>query len=57
MERKRGGKKGGSSVLTEDGEYLLQCYEALKKEVDFVLKKWKISNKQNYSKKRQRVKD
>jgi molybdate transport system regulatory protein len=42
VERKRGGKKGGSSVLTEDGEYLLQFYETLKNRVDTTLKEWKV---------------
>ncbi|MGD2246936.1 MAG: LysR family transcriptional regulator [Candidatus Methanofastidiosia archaeon] len=46
VERKRGGKKGGSSVLTEDGEYLLQVYETFKNKVDTVLKEWILDIRQ-----------
>ncbi|MBU7014446.1 MAG: LysR family transcriptional regulator [Theionarchaea archaeon] len=33
VERKRGGKSGGSSCLTEEGERLLRKYEQLKETV------------------------
>lgn len=47
VERKRGGKKGGSSVLTEEGESLLQCYETLKKKIDSALREWKLNTQKN----------
>ncbi|KYK37613.1 MAG: LysR family transcriptional regulator [Theionarchaea archaeon] len=37
VERKRGGKTGGSSALTAEGEVLLQEYEQLKRAVEKVL--------------------
>ncbi len=37
VERKRGGKKGGSSALTREGRTLLKEYENLKMKVEKVL--------------------
>lgn len=37
VEKRRGGKSGGSSTLTVDGKSLLQVYERLKKAVETAL--------------------
>lgn len=38
VEKKRGGKTGGSSVLTQEGELLLKEYEQLKMAVERALR-------------------
>ncbi|MGC1122081.1 MAG: LysR family transcriptional regulator [Candidatus Methanofastidiosia archaeon] len=39
VERKRGGKSGGSSALTDEGEHLLKKYEQVKEIVEEALEK------------------
>ena len=34
IEKRRGGKKGGLTVLTEDGEKLVRAYESLHKDIE-----------------------
>jgi molybdate transport repressor ModE-like protein len=40
VERKRGGKSGGSSALTEEGEHLLKKYERLKEIIEEAFEKY-----------------
>ena len=34
IDKQRGGKRGGETRLTEDGEKLIQCYDELQQEFD-----------------------